>query len=170
MARDAHELHDRLELALMPTAAGLSRAFAMDVLQQWGAPEPVIESALVIVSELVTNAFRHAQASPEKARLADRPVMRTCTLSMSCLTDHLVICVTDLSPHAPKVRGRDDDAETGRGLHLVQSLSSEWGYALLNPGPGKLVYARLSFGSARAVRSLCDQARAPTGLASSASG
>jgi hypothetical protein len=51
------------------------------------------------------------------------------------------ICIVDASPLAPKVRSYGEDATTGRGLQLVQSLSAAWGVQPRRPG--KTVWVEL---------------------------
>jgi hypothetical protein len=55
--------------------------------------------------------------------------------------DQLVAQVWDSSLEPPLRRAHDDDAETGRGLELVQALSDRWGSCAAEPG-GKIVWAR----------------------------
>ncbi|MFF2406741.1 ATP-binding protein [Streptomyces sp. NPDC058092] len=43
------------------------------------------------------------------------------------LRDSVVIEVWDASGESPSLKDPDDDAETGRGLHLVQQLATHWG-------------------------------------------
>jgi hypothetical protein len=52
----------------------------------------------------------------------------------------LTVLVWDCCPQRPVRRAHDDDAETGRGLELVQALSDSWGSCAA--GLGKVTWAR----------------------------
>jgi len=55
----------------------------------------------------------------------------------------LLAAVTDSSEQAPTVREPDYFAESGRGLHLIEALSEQWGWTPLATG-GKVVWATLA--------------------------
>ena len=79
-----------------------------------------IDAAILLVSELVTNAFA-AASKLESAAAID--------LSLRLFADHLLIEVIDSSPEPPKLNPPvDPSAEDGRGLDIVERVSSEWGY------------------------------------------
>jgi anti-sigma regulatory factor (Ser/Thr protein kinase) len=87
------------------------------------------DSALLVVSELVTNAVAYSPG----------PV----TLEVGLEDTRLAICVTDESATPPSMReAADSFATSGRGLHLVAALADQWGYAPI-PGFGKTVWAQL---------------------------
>ena len=69
-------------------------------------------------------------------------------LSARCHPGAVVIRVRDTDPAPPVLTGAGPDAESGRGLMLVQSLSTEWGHYLL-PSGGKVVYCVISTGHGR---------------------
>jgi anti-sigma regulatory factor (Ser/Thr protein kinase) len=85
-----------------------------------------LDSVLVVVSELVTNAVRHGRA----------PI----ALSLQRGQRSVRVEVQDSSPHAPTAREVDDDAECGRGLLIVRSLSSATGVDYLGDD-GKVTWA-----------------------------
>ncbi|WP_169314141.1 ATP-binding protein [Streptomyces piniterrae] len=85
-------------------------------LARWGLHEHV-EIAELLVSELVTNALRHAWG-PIHLRMSHSPDGRT-----------LRCDIADGSPATPPASrppARADE-EHGRGLHLVDQLSTRWG-------------------------------------------
>jgi len=61
------------------------------------------------------------------------------SLTLHHLGDALRIEVGDPDPRIPVLAGADQDAECGRGLVLVEALSSEWSY-FFPEGGGKVVY------------------------------
>lgn len=111
-------------------------------------PRELVDDALLIVSELATNAVRHAGASavshdPQPGRQEDR----LCALSLLVLSDGLYISFYDEARSRPPVlRQAPDDSETGRGVALVDGLTDgEWGWQPSVDRPGKYVWARLTF-------------------------
>jgi len=85
-----------------------------------------------VASELVTNAVTHAGAPSIGLGLVR-------VENSGALT--VVVAVTDSSPLPPVMRAVPDDAEHGRGLHIVAALSAAWTWA--PHGTGKGVYAIL---------------------------
>ncbi|WP_405795431.1 ATP-binding protein [Streptomyces sp. NBC_01506] len=115
-----------------PRCVGLARSELRKALAGWGLA-PLEESAVLVLSELLTNAGRHARVSPGRE-------IETWYMRMS---DTLRIEVHDASSDWPEVREPDLEAPDGRGLALVAALSDEWGVRHRN-GPGKSVWAELS--------------------------
>jgi serine phosphatase RsbU (regulator of sigma subunit) len=106
-----------LELAADPLSPGRARAFVSDRLVGWGF-EQLVDSAVLLTSELVTNAVRHAGTGME--------------LSITRTSDRVVrIAVTDRAPTSDvHLRRSPQDAEGGRGLFLVEQLADGWGSAV----------------------------------------
>lgn len=114
----------------------LARREAVKVLTSWGLPEHVVDTARLVVSELVTNVVRHAAVlSP------------TASVSLAIRDGaELVLAIADAHPFRPKplptahMRG-------GRGLFLVDVLVKEChGRAEIVPDPstgGKRIVVRL---------------------------
>jgi anti-sigma regulatory factor (Ser/Thr protein kinase) len=85
-----------------------------------GISEDVTEDAVMVVSELMTNAYIAAMQLTE-ATVID--------LSLRVFDDHLLIEVIDSSPETPVLNpAKDASSENGRGLYLVNELCTEWGY------------------------------------------
>ncbi|MER5178947.1 SpoIIE family protein phosphatase [Streptomyces sp. NPDC002896] len=94
-----------------PAAVAEARKLACRQLADWGLDEAVFVTELV-VSELVTNAIRHA-APPIRLRL---------------IHDRSLICeVSDASTTSPHLRRARAYDEGGRGLLLVAQLTQAWG-------------------------------------------
>ncbi|MEV7708453.1 ATP-binding protein [Streptomyces sp. NPDC088270] len=127
-------------------AVGGARRFTRTTLDGWGLAERFDDVALV-VSELVTNALRHALPSDGAApESQDAPVR----LHLMCWSSRLVCAVRDPSRESPIASEAPDCAESGRGLFLVESFSDSWGWHPVpegeNPGApspsrGKVVWA-----------------------------
>jgi anti-sigma regulatory factor (Ser/Thr protein kinase) len=122
-----HEVTAGIRLAAMASAPFWARRHAQDVLGKWRAPGETIETAELLVSELVTNA----------AKLPSPGIIDV--MLRYCPGRHLVIEVSDSDPHPPTPADPDVNSESGRGLMLVQALSGEWSYYFLASG-GKTVY------------------------------
>jgi anti-sigma regulatory factor (Ser/Thr protein kinase) len=110
-----------------PTSARAARRF----LEQVSCAEhmaTVLEDAQLLVSELVGNAVRHGLPPIEVA--------------VECIGEKcLEVRVRDTGYAAPTVRRAGVEAEGGRGLQLVDLLSSEWGTE--TGAFGKTVWFRL---------------------------
>ena len=57
--------------------------------------------------------------------------------------EQVLIIVWDASPHAPVRAEVDGEAESGRGLMLVEAISAQWGTSA-NPSGGKTVWALIA--------------------------
>ena len=106
-----------------PRSAGHARVFAHGVLEDHELTRLRGDVSLV-VGELAANAAVHART----------PFVVT----VSGHSTALFVRVRDLAPSAPVLRqlvGRadDDPALGGRGLMLVEAVSTAWG---VDPGPG----------------------------------
>jgi len=101
--------------------------------------------AILLTSELVTNAVTHATARTRRNGGAAKRGFAAEAVLLVIATDDagLRVDVHDGSVDLPVVSGyvAEADAETGRGLLLVTSLSAEWGF-YRTPG-GKAVYFTL---------------------------
>jgi anti-sigma regulatory factor (Ser/Thr protein kinase) len=96
--------------------------------------DEVCDDVVLLVSEMVTNAVRYAE-----------PPVR---LELQADDREVVVAVRDGSPQPPLAREADRDAESGRGMLLVDMLAADHG--VRSDPPGKAVWARLrrsSFGS-----------------------
>jgi CheY-like chemotaxis protein len=98
--------------------------------RDWGCTD-VVDDAVVVVSELVTNAVLHAGTG--------------CELRARVSHDRLRIEVLDEGAGSPDPQLVSDEDEHGRGLILVSALSAAWGVEALDVG--KIVWAELPFGA-----------------------
>src|SRR5258708_3846993 len=132
-----------VELPALPSAPFWARRHAEAVLGAWDVPAETTETAVLLVSELVTNACA-ATARTEPRPDAPGTIVQT----LLCQPGRIVIAVDDCDPDPPVITDAGPDAESGRGLILVQALSREWSYFFL-PCGGKVVYCVLSHVMAR---------------------
>ncbi|MGE5288469.1 MAG: SAM-dependent methyltransferase [Micromonosporaceae bacterium] len=112
-----------------PQAAGIARRVMREALHTWNLAH-LGDTAILLVSERVGNAIRHARAT-------------TPGLELRLATDgtQLRIEVLDQDPRAPTVRHPSELDESGYGLVLVQALADQWGVREL--AIGKSVWAEL---------------------------
>ena len=119
----------RVRLATGPTAPGEARRQVQALIRAWDVPvDPDV--AALLTSELVTNAIRH-EPGP------------TITVAITCSSEDLRVDVHDTSRRLPVLADVPADAEAGRGLMLVVTLSSDWG--ICRDPAGKAVYFTLLF-------------------------
>ena len=124
------ELHRRrARLTTGPAAAAEARRQVRAAICAWDVPvDPDV--AVLLTSELVTNAIRHEAGG-------------IVTLAITCSCGQLRVDVHDTSRFLPVVVDVSAEAETGRGLMLVATLSAEWGF--YRTPAGKAVYFTLAF-------------------------
>jgi anti-sigma regulatory factor (Ser/Thr protein kinase) len=125
-------LRDAITLGALDGAVPSARAHARRLLREWGHAE-LAEDASVVVSELVTNAVI---ASAEL-----RPAIGPVRVWLGSDTTCVLVAVADASPGPPVRLNLAPDAEGGRGLALVEALSTRWGWYRVRPATAGLVKA-----------------------------
>jgi len=111
-----------------------AREFTLATLHRWGTADRSQDVAIV-VSELLTNALRHALPGTDDAR-PRRPIR----LGLVQPGPFVLCAVADPSQAAPVPQPRGSLAESGRGLHIIRALSDQWGYTAPSD-TGKVVWA-----------------------------
>jgi anti-sigma regulatory factor (Ser/Thr protein kinase) len=127
-------LQVQLEIRPDPAEVGRARRWARSRLAGSGiqADEPLAETLILLVSELVTNAVVHT-GRPAVLRLAlPHVVTEEATVRLE---------VADHSGRAPVPRCAGDDATGGRGLALVDGLADRWGWSV--EATGKRIWCEL---------------------------
>jgi anti-sigma regulatory factor (Ser/Thr protein kinase) len=114
-------------LAPGPSAPRRARRFLEETCGRWLAADFVADAALV-VSELVTNAVRHAGTE-----------MR---VSLELCDGTLTVSVRDHGPGLPRLVPPAERGFGGQGLAIVVRLAQAWGVAVEDDG-GKAVWCRL---------------------------
>ena len=119
-----------MRAAFPPTSEGV-RAARHFVARHIASPS-LIDDAALVVSELAANAVLHA-ASPF-------------SVTISTVGGRLRIEVSDDSPTLPRMKDHGDAAPTGRGLKIVDRLTTRWGAD--RTSAGKTVWAEMENQSA----------------------
>lgn len=128
---DSHmSAHSRWTFAGDPTAAASARTALRSVLE--GEPGGLVDDVELLATELITNAVRHGSGDV--------------LLTLEQEGDLLVIAVTAAAAGDPEERVASTEAPSGRGLAIVEALTSEWGWE--REGDQVTVWARLTPGAA----------------------
>jgi anti-sigma regulatory factor (Ser/Thr protein kinase) len=91
-----------------------------------GLPSDVVDAAMLLTSELVTNAVQHG--------------VGTVVLTVVRDDEGIRVEVCDDGTSVPKARDCDTDAEHGRGLLLLEALATRWGTSDGSAGSGTRVW------------------------------
>jgi anti-sigma regulatory factor (Ser/Thr protein kinase) len=100
-----------------PDRVSEARAFVRKVI---GTDSPVADTAVLLTSEIVTNAVMHSDSRRAGGSVTVLMIEISGGLRVEVADDG-----SDLS--APVVRG-DVYASDGHGLYLVQAMADQWGY------------------------------------------
>jgi len=121
-----------LELAALPTAVPCGRLHTRQVLWEWNL-DYLADDAELLASELLSNAVKASWSADGTGLIAVR-----------LLADRgrLLIEVWDQSPGDPRPRQADFESESGRGLAVIEAMSSRWGYQRVS-NHRKVVWAEL---------------------------
>lgn len=119
------EHESRCALPLGVHAVAEARRFVERALARWEREDD--GTIALVVSELVTNAVLYGHGAG------------TVVLRLGC--DRITVEVSDRSAAVPMTRPATDDAEIGRGMHIIEAASLSWG---VRPrGEGKVVWCEL---------------------------
>ena len=124
-----HDATDQDASAIVPARPGsvpATRAFLVNLLKGWDITGDTIDDAALLVTELVTNAIEHGAG--------------TVAIEVCIVDDVLHVAVSDHGQWVPRRVDADPEAEDGRGLWLVEAVSSEWGRTRRDSGDGKTVW------------------------------
>src|SRR5690606_31785541 len=120
-----------------PRGAPLARLLATEQLRTWGLPPHPAE---LIVGELADNAVTHGRVSGRNVRLLLYVVGGTLRIEVTDTRGDRLPC-----PQRSAAENAED-AESGRGLLLVDALAARWG-VVPGPPPLKTVWAEVGAGS-----------------------
>jgi anti-sigma regulatory factor (Ser/Thr protein kinase) len=110
-----------------------ARAGVGDALGAAGVAPLVVADATAVLSELASNAARHARTEFTVAVVVEQEKLR--------------LEVSDRDTRPPSLLGLDFESTSGRGLHIVASLAADWGWRTAEDSEGvsgKVVWAEFS--------------------------
>ena len=122
-------VRQQLMLAATAQAPGLARQATHEALAAWRVAH-LEETAVLLVSELVTNAVRHASTGGSAL-----------VLRLEAAGGWLRIEVHDADARVPRQRTPGASDESGFGLLLIEALAGNWG--VRQTATGKAVWAEL---------------------------
>ena len=124
-------LRDFIELGALDGSIPSARYHARHILREWQL-SGLGDDVELVVAELVTNAVAASRAM-------DFPF----PVRMWLLSDtaSVLVVVWDASPRPPVLMDPAEDAEVGRGLLLVEAVSTRWDWHALADGGGKVIRA-----------------------------
>ncbi|GAA0295868.1 ATP-binding protein [Kineococcus aurantiacus] len=109
----ARSVPSSLSLERSRRAASRARSYVLEQCVGAGVAEDVCDAAVLMVSELVTNAVEHARSRVELAVEVD--------------PSRVHVEVQDQNAALPAVQDADAGAVHGRGMAIVDALASAWG-------------------------------------------
>lgn len=123
-----------------PESVPAARHFAREVVR--GSAAEVVEAIELMVSELVTNCIRHTDSGFD--------------LAIALSSEQIRVEVTDRGVGEPGMRSPGPSDPTGRGLRIVDMLSTDWGREQ-RPGGGKTVWLTLTVEASTAAAAAADR-------------
>jgi anti-sigma regulatory factor (Ser/Thr protein kinase) len=111
---EGHKQEARVAVPRESTAARKVRGWVRHCLEQWGAGPSAIERAILVASELVTNAFKYGHGRIEVRLQLGQAAAR-------------IEVIDEGSDQVLAVREQPEDRTSGWGLQIVDSLSARWG-------------------------------------------
>jgi anti-sigma regulatory factor (Ser/Thr protein kinase) len=120
-----------LTLSAKAESVPAARAFVRARCEAWGGDAAACDAAVLLSSELVTNAVLHART----------PM----SIDVERRGERVRIEVRDFHPALPLPRRYNVDNATGRGLRLLETMASAWGVVKVPDveQPGKIVWFEL---------------------------
>ena len=121
------------ELALPadPTSAGAARRSLAAYCRDQNAPAELTQDALLVISELVTNAVLHACT----------PAIAWAEYDAGAIT----VAVVDGSASLPSLLAPSARRESGRGVAIIDELGATWG--LIRTSLGKIIWVNIRQGA-----------------------
>lgn len=141
-------LQVQLEVGPDPAEVGRARRWARSRLVGSGirVDEPLAETLILLISELVTNAVVHT-GCPAVLRMLFGPSDDAGTVRVE---------VADASACPPRPRHAEGEDTNGRGLELVDGLADRWGWQ--PEGRGKSIWCEVDRGACQVDPGVCETA------------
>ncbi len=108
------------------TPDSVARARHVAAVELGDLPDELVESVSLMVSELGTNAIKHARSG--------------FTLEIERREDKVRVSVSDSGGGHPAIGSPGSKQASGRGLRIVEILSDDWGVVPASQGAGKTVW------------------------------
>ncbi|MGW3359811.1 ATP-binding protein [Streptomyces bungoensis] len=121
------------DLPAAPASVGTARRVLRDLLAAWGVAEDTRDDAVLVASELVTNALVHAAGE----RIA-------CRVRWAAGRVRVEVEDQNRGSVRPVPRQSGPDDQNGRGLFLVDALTADWGVTAAPGRPARIVWAELT--------------------------
>ncbi|MFB7185362.1 ATP-binding protein [Streptomyces sp. NPDC056230] len=130
-----------------PAGVGQARHRMREQLRSHGVPDSVVDDAVLILSELLSNACRHGRPLGRHTNVGDGDIRAAWRVDR---TGGLTVEVTDGGgPTRPIPATPSVTARGGRGLNIISALAEEWGvrdsssgevtvWVLVNEGHGRV--------------------------------
>jgi anti-sigma regulatory factor (Ser/Thr protein kinase) len=132
--RDSPACHVSADFAPEPAAARRARRLTRDTLERWDLAH-LADDAETIASELTSNALA--------AATGPRGTLPAILFAIHRRPGEVRIIVWDNGPGRPRPAAPGPDAESGRGLAIVATLSRHWGWWPTPVSGGKVVWSAL---------------------------
>jgi anti-sigma regulatory factor (Ser/Thr protein kinase) len=117
-----------VDLACDVDMVSVARRFVERTLRLWEVDDTFVDEAVLLASELMSNAVLHARTDVRVTVLAHED-------------GSLRVEVADENSRLPLTAAPPEDAQSGRGLWLVETLASSWGVE--RTGEGKTIWFEL---------------------------
>ncbi|WP_258723463.1 ATP-binding protein [Cellulomonas sp. NS3] len=105
-----------MQVAAKREAARLGRRWTRRIARTYGADDSTVQLVELLTSEVVTNAVKYGQNTG--------PI----DIDVQCHDDTLTIAVSDDNPTPPTLKHRPPHVPGGRGIQLLERLTTEWGW------------------------------------------
>jgi anti-sigma regulatory factor (Ser/Thr protein kinase) len=105
------------------SSVGNARFALRNVLAEAGSTLDECDAAATVMTELLANAIVHSQRCSQPIEVA-----------IACSDRRIHIEVLDHNAQAPAPRQIASDALSGRGLSIVDALTSDWGWNAVGDG------------------------------------
>lgn len=133
-----------LRMTAVSSAVACSRRFVQHNLTRWKL-EDLAETTTLIMSELVTNAIKASGITDPRVKPQQAKAEHVIGIQLRAVNASLYVDVWDRTEATPVRKNPAFDAESGRGLLLVDLLAKQWNIFRPKVG-GKVVWAELPLG------------------------